>query len=129
LSRVGSDFFSGPESPLAGVNWHRTAAPFQSLVRSTGICSCEIAHDGNRLQARVHGRDAELALIRTAFRHRLAEGGIKVGSWAADPSETAELASLLAAFFDRADPLLDPANLSTLRAQHEHRLSMLCDLQ
>jgi DNA-binding CsgD family transcriptional regulator/tetratricopeptide (TPR) repeat protein len=105
-----------------------------------------------------HGRDAELALIRTAFHDRLAEGaeavvivegaagigksrllaevsllarslGIRVGCCAADPSETAEMAALLAALFDRADPLLDPDNLSTLRAQREHRFWMLCDLQ
>ena len=87
-----------------------------------------------------HGRDAELALIRGELE-RLSDGaeavvvvegaagmgksrllaevaaiarslGIRVGSSAADPSETVvELAALLAALFDGAEPLLDPGEL------------------
>jgi DNA-binding CsgD family transcriptional regulator len=106
-----------------------------------------------------HGRDAELALIRREFRERLAEGtetvvivegtagigksrllaevaalarslGIRVGTSAADPSETVvELASLLGALFDGPDSLLDPGNLPTLRARPEQRFWLLRDLQ
>jgi hypothetical protein len=88
-----------------------------------------------------HGRDAELALVRGELK-RVADGaeaavvvegaagmgksrllaevaaiarslGIKVGVSAADPSETVvELAPLLAALFDGAEPLLDPFRIS-----------------
>src|SRR5882724_3756763 len=105
-----------------------------------------------------HGRDAELALIRGELE-RLSEGaeavvvvegaaglgksrllaeaaaiarslGIRVGRSAADPSETmVELAALLPALFDGAEPLLDPSSLSTLRAQPEQRFWLLRDLQ
>src|SRR6267154_1819273 len=105
-----------------------------------------------------HGRDAELALIRAELE-RLADGaeavvvvegaagmgksrllaeteaiarslGIRVGRSAADPSEImVELAALLAALFDGAEPLLDPGTLSTLHAQPEQRFWLLRDLQ
>jgi DNA-binding CsgD family transcriptional regulator len=105
-----------------------------------------------------HGRDAELALIRSELE-RLSGGaetvvvvegaagmgksrmltevaaiarslGIRVGRSAADPSETmVELAALLAALFDGAEPLLDPGVLSTLHAQPEQRFWLLRDLQ
>src|SRR6267142_3149922 len=105
-----------------------------------------------------HGRDAELALIRGEL-DRLSDGaeavvvvegaagmgksrllaevagiarslGIRVGRSAADPSETmVELAALLAALFDGAEPLLDPGALSTLHAQPEQRFWLLRDLQ
>src|SRR5258705_538844 len=106
----------------------------------------------------VHGRDAELALIRGELE-RLADGaeavvvvegaagmgksrllaevstisrdlGIRVGSSAAEPGETmVELATLLAALFDGAEPLLDPGELTTLHAQPEQRFWLLRDLQ
>jgi DNA-binding CsgD family transcriptional regulator/tetratricopeptide (TPR) repeat protein len=105
-----------------------------------------------------HGRDAELALVRGELE-RLSDGaeavvvvegaagmgksrllaeveaiarslGIRVGRSAADPSETmVELAALLAALFDGAEPLLDPGALSTLHAQPEQRFWLLRDLQ
>src|SRR5437870_3222403 len=105
-----------------------------------------------------HGRDTELALIRGELE-RLSDGaeavvvvegaagmgksrlleevaaiarslGIRVGRSAADPSETVvELAALLAALFDGTKPLLDPGELSTLRAQPEQRFWLLRDLQ
>src|SRR6195256_3312035 len=105
-----------------------------------------------------HGRDAELALIRAQLE-RLSDGahavvvvegaagmgksrlleevaaiarslGIRVGSSAADPSETVvELATLLAALFDGTEPLLDPGALTTLHAQPEQRFWLLRDLQ
>jgi len=105
-----------------------------------------------------HGRDAELALIRAELE-RLSDGaeavvvvegaagmgksrllaevaaiarslGIRVGRSAADPSETVvELATLLAALFDGTEPLLDPAELTTLHAQPEQRFWLLRDLQ
>src|SRR5256714_2480495 len=105
-----------------------------------------------------HGPHAELALIRAELE-RLSDGaeavvvvegaagmgksrlleevaaiarslGIRVGSSAADPSETVvELATLLAALFDGTEPLLDPGTLSTLHAQPEQRFWMLRDLQ
>jgi len=104
------------------------------------------------------GRDAELALVRSELE-RVAGGaevvvvvegaagmgksrllaevaaiarslGIKVGGSAADASETVvELAALLAALFDGAEPLLDPGSLSTLHAQPEQRFWLLRDLQ
>jgi DNA-binding CsgD family transcriptional regulator len=105
------------------------------------------------------GRDTELALIRAEFERLsdggaeavvVIEGaagmgksrllaevatiarslGIRVGRSAADPSETAvELATLLAALFDGADPLLDPGELTTLHARPEQRFWLLHDLQ
>src|SRR5256712_2939675 len=105
-----------------------------------------------------HGRDAELALVRGEFE-RLSDGaeavivvggprgmgkgrlpaevaaiarslGIRVGRSAADPSETVvELAALLAALFDGAEPLLDPSGLSALHARPEQRFWLLRDLQ
>jgi DNA-binding CsgD family transcriptional regulator/tetratricopeptide (TPR) repeat protein len=105
-----------------------------------------------------HGRDTEVALIRAELE-RLSEGaeavvvvegaagmgksrllaevstiahslGIRVGTSAADPSETVvELATLLAALFDGAEPLLDPTELTTLHAQPEQRFWLLRDLQ
>jgi DNA-binding CsgD family transcriptional regulator/tetratricopeptide (TPR) repeat protein len=105
-----------------------------------------------------HGRDAELALIQAELE-RLSDGaeavvvvegaagmgksrlleevaaiarslGIRVGRSAADPNETAvELATFLAALFDGTEPLLDPGELTTLRAQPEQRFWLLRDLQ
>jgi DNA-binding CsgD family transcriptional regulator/tetratricopeptide (TPR) repeat protein len=105
-----------------------------------------------------HGRDAELALIRSELE-RLSDGtesvvvvdgaagmgksrllaevaaiarglGIRVGSSAADPSETVvELAALLAALFDGAAPVLGPGELGALHAQPEQRFWLLRDLQ
>ena len=105
-----------------------------------------------------HGRDAELALVRSEL-DRLSAGaeavvviegaagmgksrllaevatiarglGIRVGRSAADPSETmVELAALLAALFDGTEPLLDPGELTTLHAQPEQRFWLLRDLQ
>src|SRR6476646_9860907 len=105
-----------------------------------------------------HGRDAELALIRAELE-RLSDGteavivvegaagmgksrllaevstiarslGIRVGSSAADPSETVvELAVLLAAQFDGAEPLLDDSGLAVLHAHPEQRFWLLRDLQ
>ncbi len=105
-----------------------------------------------------HGRDAELALIRGELE-RLSDGaetvvivegaagmgksrllaevmvlarslGIRVGTSAADSSETVvELATLLAALFDGAEPLLDPGEFTTLHAQPEQRFWLLRDLQ
>jgi DNA-binding CsgD family transcriptional regulator len=110
------------------------------------------------LARELHGRDTELALIRGELQ-RLSDGaeavviiegaagmgksrllaevstiahslGIRVGTSAADPSETVvELATLLAALFDGAEPLLDPTELSTLHAQPEQRFWLLRDLQ
>jgi DNA-binding CsgD family transcriptional regulator len=105
-----------------------------------------------------HGRDAELALIRdelervsagaeavvtvegaagmgksrllaevSAIAHSL---GIRVGTSAADPSETVvELATLLAALFDGPEPLLDPGEFTALHAPPEQRFWLLRDLQ
>jgi DNA-binding CsgD family transcriptional regulator len=105
-----------------------------------------------------HGRDAELALIRGEL-DRLSAGaeavivvegapgmgksrllaevssiarglGIRVGGSAADPSETVvELAALLAALFDGAEPVLGHDGLRTLRVQPEQRFWLLRDLQ
>src|SRR6478735_12241929 len=105
-----------------------------------------------------HGRDAELAVVQGELE-RLSDGaeavvvvegaagmgksrllaevaaiarslGIRVGRSAADPSENmVELAALLAALFDGAEPLLDPGILSTLHAQPEQRFWLLRDLQ
>jgi DNA-binding CsgD family transcriptional regulator len=106
----------------------------------------------------LHGRGAELALIRGELE-RLSDGaetvvavegaagmgksrllaevaaiarslGIKVGHSAADPGETVvELAALLSALYDGAEPLLDPGGLSALHAQPEQRFWLLRDLQ
>jgi DNA-binding CsgD family transcriptional regulator len=105
-----------------------------------------------------HGRDAELALVRGELE-RLSDGaeavvvvegaagmgksrllaevaaiarslGIRVGRSSADPSETmVELAALLAAVFDGAEPLLGPGELTTLHTQPEQRFWLLRDLQ
>jgi DNA-binding CsgD family transcriptional regulator len=105
-----------------------------------------------------HGRDAEIALIRDELG-RAASGaetvviiegaagmgksrllleiatiaaghGIRIGTSAADPSETVvELAALLPALFDGAVPLLDPGGLSALDAHPEQRFWRLRDLQ
>ncbi len=107
----------------------------------------------------LHGRDAELALIRAELEPLAGGGaeavvvvegaagmgksrllaevtaiacslGIRVGRSAADPSETiVELATLLAALFDGTEPLLDPGELSTLHARPEQRFWLLRDLQ
>ncbi|MDX6491366.1 MAG: hypothetical protein QOD43_1611 [Gaiellaceae bacterium] len=105
----------------------------------------------------LYGRDTELALIRGELERVydgaeavvIVEGaagmgksrllaevstiahslGIRVGTSAADPSETVvELATLLAALFDGAEPLLDPTELATLHAQPEQRFWLLRDL-
>src|SRR6266566_3088688 len=106
----------------------------------------------------VHGRDTELALIQGELE-RLSDGaeavvvvegaggmgksrllaevsamarglGIRVGSSAAEPGETmVELATLLAALFDGAEPLLGPGELATLHAHPEQRFWLLRDLQ
>src|SRR3989441_2790029 len=107
---------------------------------------------------KVHGRDTELALIQGELE-RLSDGaeavvvvegaggmgksrllaevsaiarglGIRVGSSAAEPGETmVELATLLAALFDGAEPLLGPGELATLHAHPEQRFWLLRDLQ
>ncbi|MDX6596572.1 MAG: hypothetical protein QOE87_459 [Gaiellales bacterium] len=106
----------------------------------------------------IHGRDAELALIRGELE-RVSQGaeavvviegaagmgksrllaevsaiarsrGIRVGRSAADPSETmVELAVLLAALFDGKAPLLDPAALAALHTQPAQRFWLLRELQ
>src|SRR6266576_1674785 len=106
----------------------------------------------------VHGRDAELALIRAELE-RLSDGteavvvvegaagmgksrllaevstiarslGIRVGSSEADPNETVvELAALLAALFDGDEPLLGRDGLATVQAHPEQRFWLLRDLQ
>jgi DNA-binding CsgD family transcriptional regulator len=105
-----------------------------------------------------HGRNAELALIRGELGRASAgaeavvivEGaagmgksrllaevstiahslGMRVGTSAADPSETVvELATLLAALFDGPEPLLDPSEFSALHALPEQRFWLLRDLQ
>jgi predicted ATPase len=105
-----------------------------------------------------HGRDEELALIRDELEHLsdgaeavvIVEGaagmgksrllaevatmagsrGIRIGTGTADASETmVELATLLAALFDGAEPLLDPSEFTTLHAQPEQRFWLLRDLQ
>jgi DNA-binding CsgD family transcriptional regulator len=56
--------------------------------------------------------------------------GIRVGRASADPNQTVvELATLLSALFDGAEPVLDPSELSTLRAQPEQRFWLLRELQ
>ena len=104
-----------------------------------------------------HGRETELALIRTEL-DRLADGvetvvvvegpagmgktrlldevaaiarsmGVRVGRSAADPSETVvELSAFLAALFDGPESLLDPSQLSVLPTQPEQRYWLLRDL-
>jgi predicted ATPase len=106
----------------------------------------------------LHGRDEELARIRAELE-RLSDGaeavlivegaagmgksrllaevstiarslGIRVGSSAADPSETVvELAVLLAALLDGPEPLLDNRGLNALHAHSEQRFWLLRDLQ
>src|SRR6266446_6750283 len=105
-----------------------------------------------------HGRHAELALLRGELEHLsdgaeavvIVEGaagmgksrllaevstiartlGIRVGTSAADSSDTVvELATLLAALFDGAEPLLDAHDFTTLHAQPEQRFWLLRDLQ
>jgi len=106
----------------------------------------------------LHGREAELAPIRAELG-RLSDGaeavlivegaagmgksrllaevstiarnlGIRVGSSAADPSETAvELAVLLAALLDGPEPLLGDSGLTALHAHSEQRFWLLRDLQ
>jgi DNA-binding NarL/FixJ family response regulator len=106
----------------------------------------------------LHGRDAELAPIRAELE-RVSDGaeavlivegaagmgksrllaevstiarslGIRVGSSAADPSETVvELAVLLAALLDGPEPLLDDSGLNALHAHSEQRFWLLRDLQ
>src|SRR5258707_9398954 len=72
------------------------------------------------------GKSRLLAEVST-IAHSL---GIRVGASAADPSETVvELATLLAALFDGADPLLDPREFTTLHAPPEQRFWLLRDLQ
>jgi DNA-binding CsgD family transcriptional regulator len=72
------------------------------------------------------GKSRLLAEVATMARGL----GIRVGSSAADPGETVvELAALLAALFDGAEPLLDPGGLSVLHAQPEQRFWLLRDLQ
>jgi len=107
----------------------------------------------------IYGRDAELSTIHDELERLLAEGteaavvvegaagmgksrllaevasialglSIRVGRSAADPGETmVELATLLAALFDGAEPLLDPAELPSLRAEPEQRFWLVRDLQ
>jgi hypothetical protein len=106
----------------------------------------------------LHGREAELVPIRAELG-RLSDGaeavlivegaagmgksrllaevstiarslGIRVGSSAADPSETVvELAVLLAALLDGPEPLLDDSGLNALHAHSEQRFWLLRDLQ
>jgi DNA-binding CsgD family transcriptional regulator len=106
----------------------------------------------------VHGRDAELALIRDELA-RLAAGaasvviveggsgigksrlvaeassmaqslGIAVGNGAAEPGESVvELAALLAALVDGREPLIERSDLMSLRARPEQRFWLLQDLQ
>jgi DNA-binding CsgD family transcriptional regulator len=107
----------------------------------------------------IHGRDAELTVIRTELERLLDQGteaavvvegaagmgksrllaevasiarslGIRVGRSAADPGETmVELAALLTALFDGTEPLLDPDALQSLHAEPERRFWLLRDLQ
>src|SRR5579864_369027 len=136
-----------------GFGAHRTILRFESLsyARREERMSMSPALE-------LHGRDAELALIRAELE-RLSDGaeavivvegaagmgksrllaeiaaiarslGISVGRSAADPSETVvELATLLEALFDGNEPLLHPEELSSLRAQPEQRFWLLRDLQ
>jgi DNA-binding CsgD family transcriptional regulator/tetratricopeptide (TPR) repeat protein len=148
---------SNGEYRQTGAGSHRTILRFESWSRALGYARGEESMP--TVPAReFHGRDAELALIRSELE-RLSDGtesvvvveggagmgksrllaevaaiarslGIRVGRSAADPSETmVELAALLAALFDGAEPLLDPDELSTLHAQPEQRFWLLRDLQ
>ncbi len=106
----------------------------------------------------IHGRDADLALIRTKLEC-LGEGvgavviveggagmgksrlltevqrmgrslGVAVGSSAAEPdTSVVELAALLSALFDGHEPLLDRRELPNLRALPDQRFWLLQDLQ
>src|SRR5437870_2635664 len=136
---------------------HHTILRFESASCDLGYARSEDRMSTSPARE-FHGRDAELALIRAELE-RLSDGaeavvvvegpagmgksrlleevaaiarslGIRVGRSAADPSETVvELAALLAALFDGTKPLLDPGELSTLRAQPEQRFWLLRDLQ
>jgi predicted ATPase len=141
----------------------RGAAAHHTILRfESASCDLGYARGEERMQTvparELHGRDAELALVRGEFE-RLSDGaeavvivegaagmgksrllaevaaiarslGIRVGRSAADPSETmVELAALLAALFDGDEPLLDPGALSTLHARPEQRFWLLRDLQ
>src|SRR3989475_11130604 len=140
-----------------GVAAHRTILRFESCSRSLGYARPEERMPTVPTRE-FHGRDAELALVRGELE-RLSEGaeavvvvegaagmgksrllaevaaiarslGIRVGRSAADPGETVvELATLLAALFDGAEPLLGPAGLATLHAQPKQRFWLLRDLQ
>ena len=147
----------GRQCAARGVAAHRTILRFESCSRGLGYA--RRGGRMPTVPAReFHGRDAELALVRGELE-RLSGGaeavvvvegaagmgksrllaevaviarslGIRVGRSAADPSETmVELATLLAALFDGAEPLLDPGALSTLHAQPEQRFWLLRDLQ
>jgi predicted ATPase len=106
----------------------------------------------------IHGRDADIALIRTKLE-RLGEGagavviveggagmgksrlltevhrigrsrGVAVGSSAAESdASVVELAALLSALFDGQEPLLDRRELPNLRALSDQRFWLLQDLQ
>src|SRR5689334_688462 len=148
---------SGRESLVGhGARAHRTILRFQS-PSSAGYARFEEPMLTSPAR-KFHGRDAELALIRGELE-RLSDGaetvvlvegaagmgksrllaeastiardlGIRVGSSAAEPGETiVELATLLAALFDGAEPLLGPGELATLHAQPEQRFWLLRDLQ
>jgi DNA-binding CsgD family transcriptional regulator len=136
---------------------HRTILRFEKLREGLGYARSE--ERMATVPAReLYGRDAELALIRAELE-RVSDGaeavvvvegaagmgktrllaevaaiarslGVRVGRSAADPSETVvELAALLAALFDGAEPLLDSDGLTTLHAQPEQRFWLLRDLQ
>ena len=123
-------------------------APFRAHAR-TGSTAHEFE---------IHGRDADVALIRTKLE-RLGEGagavviveggagmgksrlltevqrmgrsrGVSIGSSAAKPdASVVELAALLAALFDGHEPLLDRRELPDLRALPDQRFWLLQDLQ
>jgi DNA-binding CsgD family transcriptional regulator/tetratricopeptide (TPR) repeat protein len=140
-----------------GVGAHHTILRFESARCDLGYARREERMSTSPARE-FHGRDAELALIRAELE-RLSDGaeavvvvegaagmgksrllaevstiahnlGIRVGTSAADPSETVvELATLLAALFDGATPLLDPREFTTLHAPPEQRFWLLRDLQ
>src|SRR6476660_3188963 len=144
------------ESCRSGGGAHRTILRFETCSRGLGYARAEPMPTVSARE--FHGRDAELALLRSELE-RLSGGtesvvvvegaagmgksrllaevaaiarslGVRVGSSAADPSETmVELSALLAALFDGTEPLLDPGALSTLHAQPEQRFWLLRDLQ
>jgi len=140
-----------------GAGAHHTILRFESATCVLGYARLEERMSTSPARE-VHGRDAELALIQGELE-RLSDGveavvivegaagmgksrllaevsaiarglGIRVGSSAAEPGETmVELATLLAALFDGAEPLLGPGELATLHAQPEQRFWLLRDLQ